>query len=151
MTEFNEKLTGVELLSEAANKFLFLQCFNDIDHAINGAREAATLKPTTENTALLCELEYFYQNNKIFYTEAKKISSNIITAENRPVLLEYSISNTNAQFSFSLDEHDQPTIQISDSIDSNLIEALIFEPSELEELIQVLSNQLESIKSLKSA
>lgn len=72
------KLQGKENLSERANKFLFLELLNDIDSALNGAREAAEIKPTIENVELLRELEAFYTTNAEYYAEAKRVFNNNI-------------------------------------------------------------------------
>lgn len=56
-----------EKLSNDTSKYLFAECLNDIDRALNGAREAAKVNPTEKNKRILYELEVFFQDNEAYY------------------------------------------------------------------------------------
>lgn len=66
------QLQGRHDLHPETNKFLFMQCSNDIQRALNGAREAAEINPSERNILVRDELETFYELNKEFYQEAKE-------------------------------------------------------------------------------
>lgn len=79
--EFNEKLKGVENLAEETNRYLFLQCFNNIEFALNGAREASVINPSERNILIQEQLEEFAEINKEYYQEAKKYFEEMITKQ----------------------------------------------------------------------
>ena len=66
------QLIGKENLSYETTIYLFTNCFNDINYALNGAREAATIKPSEKNVRVLNELEEFAKINEAYYQEAKE-------------------------------------------------------------------------------